>query len=56
MAETTVRVDVFEILKQKSNNATKNIIILSAGEKFVNMSNLGVTGRLTTISTKPTED
>ena len=40
MAETTVRVEVFEILKQKSNNATKNIIILSTGENFVNMSSL----------------
>jgi hypothetical protein len=46
MAETTVRVEVFEILKEKSNNATKNSIILSTGEKFVNMSSLG--GKRTT--------
>jgi len=41
MAETTARVEVFEILKQKSNNATKNVIILPTGEKFVNKSHLG---------------
>jgi hypothetical protein len=41
ITETTVRVEVFEILTQKSNNATKNIIILPTGEKFMNMSRLG---------------
>jgi len=41
MTETTVRVEVFEILTQKSNNATKNVTILPTGEKFVNMSCLG---------------
>jgi len=34
MIETEIRVARFEILKQKSNSAMKNITILSTGESF----------------------
>jgi hypothetical protein len=38
MIATKIRVGIFEILKQKSNSAMKNITILSPKTNFINMN------------------